>query len=75
MAEFRESSPVNAVLSLDVAPNGQDVALTLHFESDTAVRLPMTSAVAMRIWAALDKAREDHGWPEPTTPVSVDKLQ
>lgn len=75
MTEFKESSPVNAILSLDVAPNGQDVALTVHFESNTAVRLPMTVPVAMRLWAVLDQARQDKGWSAPATPVSTDELQ
>jgi hypothetical protein len=75
MTELKESSPVDAVLSLVVDPSGRDALLTLHFESDIAVRLPMTSAVAMRIWAYLDKARTDHGWSVPTTPVLTDKLQ
>ena len=75
MAEFKESSLVDAVLSFDVASNGQDAALTLHFDSNTAVRLPTTAPVAMRIWAAIDKARQAHGWSVPTTPVSSDRLQ
>jgi hypothetical protein len=75
VTDFKESSLVDAVLSLDVAPNGQDVALTLHFESNTAVRLPMTAETAMRLWALLDQARRDKGWPEPPTPVSIDELQ
>jgi hypothetical protein len=72
---IKESSLVDAVLSLDVATNGQDVALTLHFESNTAVRFPMTASVAMRIWAALDQARQDNDWSAPTTPVSIDRMQ
>ena len=75
MADFKESSLVDAVLSLDVATNGQDVALTLHFDSNIAVRFSMSAPVAMRIWEALEKARTDHGWSMPTTPVSTDKLQ
>lgn len=75
MTEFKESSQVDAVLSLDVATNGQDVALTLHFESNTAVRLPMSVPVAMRLWALLDQARQAKGWSAPATPVSTDELQ
>lgn len=78
MAEFKESSLVDAALSLDTGRDetGQELLfLTLHFETDTAVRLPMTVPVAMRVWALLDKLRTDHGWSAPTTPVSIDKLQ
>ena len=75
MVEFKEASQATAVLSLDVAPNGRDVSLTLLFETDTAVRLPMNSEIAMRIWAVLEQARKDHGWSEPTMPVETSKLQ
>jgi hypothetical protein len=53
MTEFKEASPVDAVLSLDVYPSGQNVFLTFHFESNTAVRLPMSVLIAMRLWAVL----------------------
>jgi hypothetical protein len=75
MVNFRDTSEVTAVLSLDVSTTGQDVMLTLYFESDTAVRLPMSAAVAMRLWALLDQARRDKSWSEPTTPVSTDEIQ
>ena len=75
MTQFKDASPVDAGLSLDVDPSGQDVFLTLHFERNTSVRLPMSVPIAMRLWAVLDKARTDHGWPEPTMPVSIDQLQ
>jgi hypothetical protein len=71
----KESSPVDAVLSLDVTTDHQHVLLTLHFESDTAVRLPMPVEIAMRVWACLDKARRDHDWSAPATPVSTETLQ
>lgn len=75
VTEFKESSPVDGMLSLDVAPNGQDLALVLHFETNIAVRFPMTAPVAMRIWAALDQARRDNHWPEPEEPLSIDRIQ
>lgn len=75
MSEIKESSPVDAVLSLDITQDGQTVLLTLHFDSDTAVRLPMSVEVAMRIWGILDQLRRDRGWSAPTTPVSVDRIQ
>jgi len=75
VTETKDTSPVDAILSLTVDPAGRDVLLTLHFESNIAVRLPMTSAVAMRIWALLDQARKDKGWPMPPTPVSTDEIQ
>jgi hypothetical protein len=69
VTETKDSSPVDAVLSMVVDPSGQDVLLTLHFESNIAARLPMSAAVTMRLWAVLDQARKDHGWREPPTPV------
>jgi hypothetical protein len=79
MTDFRDSSLVDAVLSLD--DGGRDeqgrelLFLTLHFETDTVVRFPMGVEVAMRIWKLLDTARKQKGWSEPATPVSTDKLQ
>ena len=72
---LRESSPVDAVLALDVSQDRQTVLLTLHFESDTAVRLPMSPETAMRLWAVLDKARQAEGWSAPSMPVSIDRMQ
>jgi hypothetical protein len=75
MAVFKESSPVDAVLSLDLTTDKSCLLLTLHFESNAAVRFPMSVPIAMQIWALLDKARTDHGWPMPPKPVSIDQLQ
>jgi hypothetical protein len=75
VTETKDSSPVDAILSMVVDPTGRDVLLTLHFESNIAVRLPMTSQVAMRLWSILDQARRDNDWPEPDTPVSSEKIQ
>jgi hypothetical protein len=74
MTDFEESSPIDAILSVDVDPSGQNVLLTLDFERN-AVRLPMSAEVAMRLWKILDNARKDYDWPIPTTPISTDKLQ
>jgi hypothetical protein len=73
--QFKEISAVDSVLSLDVSMDGQDVLLSLHLETDIGVRLPMSAKVAMRMWAVLDKARVDHGWPAPTMPVLADRIQ
>jgi hypothetical protein len=78
MTEFKESSPVDQVLSLTTATDqaGQEfLLLALHFESDTSVRLPIPVAVAMEVWALLDKLRQDRGWSAPATPASTDQLQ
>lgn len=75
VTEYKDSSRVDGVLSLIVAPDGQDALLTLHFDSNIAVRLPMNAEVAMRLWAILDQARMERGWSAPSTPVSTDKLQ
>ena len=78
MTEAKESSLVDAVLSVDTVKDevGQQfLLLTLHFETDTIVRLPMGTPVAMQLWALLDQARKDNGWPAPVLPVSVDKMQ
>jgi|HubBroStandDraft_6_1064221.scaffolds.fasta_scaffold31109_5 hypothetical protein len=75
MTDFEDSAPIDAVLSVDVDPSGQNVLLTLDFERNTAVRLPMSAEVAMRLWRILDKARLDHDWPVPTTPIAVEQLQ
>jgi hypothetical protein len=75
MTDFEDSAPIDAVLSVDVDPTGQSVLLTLDFERNTAVRLPMSAEVAMRLWRILDKARKDHDWPVPTTPIVADQLQ
>jgi hypothetical protein len=78
LMDVKESSLVDAVLSVDTVKDeeGQEfLLLTLHFETNTAVRLPMGTPVAMRLWALLDQARKDNGWPAPVLPVSVDKMQ
>jgi hypothetical protein len=75
MTEFKDASPVDALLSLDLTADKSCLLLTLHFESNTAVRFPMSVPIAMQLWAVLDKARTDHGWPAPTTPISIDQLQ
>jgi hypothetical protein len=75
MTDFEDSAPIDAVLSVDVDPTGQNVLLTLDFEQNTAVRLPMSAEVAMRLWRILDKARKDHDWPMPITPAGTDHLQ
>jgi hypothetical protein len=75
MAELKESSLIDAVLSLDVTTDNQYVLLTLHFESDTSVLFPMSVDVAMRIWALLDEAKRQKGWSAPATPVLTDQMQ
>jgi hypothetical protein len=70
-----EDLPVDAVLSVDIDPSGQNVLLTLDFEKNAAVRLPMSAEVAMRLWRILDNARRDHDWPIPATPVVAGQLQ
>ena len=74
MSDF-EDSPVDAILSVDIDPSGQNVLLTLDFEKNAAVRLPMSAEVAMRLWRILDNARRDHDWPVPATPVVAGQLQ
>jgi hypothetical protein len=74
MSDF-EDSPVDAILSVDIDPSGQNVLLTLDFEKNAAVRLPMSAEVAMRLWRILDNARRDHDWPIPATPVVAGQLQ
>jgi hypothetical protein len=74
MSDFDDSSPIDAILSVDVDPSGQNVLLTLDFEKNAAVCLPMSVEVAMRLWRILDNARRDHDWPIPATPVSSDQL-
>jgi hypothetical protein len=74
MSDFEDSSPIDAILSVDVDPSGQNVLLTLDFEKNAAVRLPMSAEVAMRLWRILDNARRDHDWPIPTTPMTNDQL-
>lgn len=76
--DFIETSEVDAVLSLDDVKDesGQEfLLLTIHLEDGKTVRLPMRVAVAMRVWALLERRRQDRGWPAPTTPVSIDKMQ
>lgn len=75
MTDFEDSSPIGAILSVDVDPSGQNVLLTLDFERNATVHLPMSAEVAMRLWKILDNARKDYDWPIPTTPISTDKLQ
>ena len=79
MTEIIETPDVVAVASLDVAKDeesGDDYALlSLHLQNDKIVRLPMPVEVAMRVWAVLDRARQDKGWPEPSMPVSTDTMQ
>ena len=75
MKDFEDSAPIDAVLSVDVDPSGENVLLTLDFEPNTAVRLPMSAEVAMRLWRILDKARIDHDWPVPVAPMTSDQLQ
>jgi hypothetical protein len=74
MSDF-EDLPVDAILSVDIDPSGQNVLLTLDFEKNAAVRLPMSAEVAMRLWRILDNARRDHDWPIPVTPVVAGQLQ
>jgi hypothetical protein len=74
MSDF-EDSPVDAILSVDIDPSGRSVLLTLDFEKNAAVRLPMSAEVAMRLWRILDNARRDHDWPIPATPVAASQLQ
>ena len=74
MSDF-EDLPVDAILSVDIDPSGQNVLLTLDFEKNAAVRLPMSAEVAMRLWRILDNARRDHDWPIPVTPVVDGQLQ
>jgi hypothetical protein len=74
MSDF-EDLPVDAILSVDIDPSGQNVLLTLDFEKNAAVRLPMSAEVAMRLWRILDNARRDHDWPVPVTPVVAGQLQ
>jgi hypothetical protein len=75
MTDFDDSAPIDAILSVDVDPSGQNVLLTLDFESNPAVRLPMSAEVAMRLWRILDKARRDHDWPMPGSPITTEQLQ
>ncbi len=78
VTETKETSTVDGALSLSGAKDeaGRDyLLLTLHFESNIAVRLPLTIDAAMRIWALLDRARADRGLSVPSTPVSAEKLQ
>jgi hypothetical protein len=70
-----EDLPVDAILSVDIDPSGQNVLLTLDFDRNAAVRLPMSAEVAMRLWRILDNARRDHDWPIPATPVAAGQLQ
>ena len=74
MSDF-EDLPVDAILSVDIDPSGQNVLLTLDFEKNAAVRLPMSAEVAMRLWRILDNARRDHDWPIPATTVVAGQLQ
>ena len=75
MTDFEDSAPIDAILSVDVDPTGQNILLTLDFEHNAAVRLPMSAEVAMRLWRILDKARLDHDWPMPIAPAGTDQLQ
>ena len=76
---FIETPAVDAVLSLDVvrdAATGEPFALlTIHHESGTTVRMPMSVAIAMRIWALLDQARIANSWPRPEVPIDKSELQ
>jgi len=75
VTEYKDSSPVDGILSVVVAPDARDLLLTLHFDSNIAVRLPMSAEVAMRLLGILDHARKQHGWSVPATPVSTDPIQ
>jgi hypothetical protein len=78
MADSTETPDIEAVLSLDHMKDeaGQEcLLLTLPLESNNTVRLPMTVPIAMRIWALLDKVRQDNGWSAPSTPISTDQAK
>jgi hypothetical protein len=74
MSDF-EDLPVDAILSVDIDPSGENILLTLDFDKNAAVRLPMSAEVAMRLWRILDNARRDHDWPIPAAPVVAGQLQ
>ena len=70
---------IETVLSLDTARDAESgetaLMLTLRFQSGTIARLPISEEQGMRLWALLDRLRQDKGWSAPATPVSVDKVQ
>jgi len=51
------------------------MAKITRFQSGTIARLPISEEQGMRLWALLDRLRQDKGWSAPATPVSVDKVQ
>lgn len=77
MAEFKELSVADQVLSLDTATDyeGQEfLLLTLHFETEAVVRIPMTVDVGMRVLALLEEVRRQRGWSMPATRVESGKI-
>jgi len=54
---------------------GSRMAKITRFQSGTIARLPISEEQGMRLWALLDRLRQDKGWSAPATPVSVDRMQ
>lgn len=77
-SEVKESSTIIDILSLvDGIDDHQErcLVLTVRFESDTTVRLPMTEEAAAKALLLLDRARERLGWKLRDAPIDEDKIQ
>jgi hypothetical protein len=78
MAEVRDSGLITAIIDLEdtteVGTDARHLLLTVRFEDDTFVRMPMTAEAAGRVFRLLGAVHEKQPLPLPGPPIADDRM-